>query len=136
MAHIVFYRFPRRFEPEEKDPDDGGDIPIKAEAVMLDSVKLTISSNDVDGLYGIMQQDKQWDRNLIFIILPDPNPDAMVTLPYFKYFMLQDMLVGGSNLAAQLSMNEYALDTHFHYFSLGVSLNNSPNWLKVIQNQL
>ena len=96
-------RFPKYFEA----PDGSGDTP----ASNLLSVKLTVGHTEVDGLW-----------------VEKPSSDYAVN--YYKYFMLNDMLAGGHNLPSDLSPTRFISDFHTHFFDLGVSLNQSPEWCK------
>ena len=81
------------------------------EAVVLESAQLLIANNDSDGLY-------------------EEIPDAHVSLPYFKYFLMSDMLPGQSNLPCSLLPAEYQDDVHFQYFDCRVNMSQGPSYVK------
>ena len=84
--------------------------PSEQPATLL-SVKLTVGHTEVDGLW-----------------VEKPSSDYAIN--YYKYFMLNDMLAGGHNLPSDLSPTRFNSDFHPHFFDLGVSLNQSPEWCK------
>ena len=64
-------------------------------ASALDSVKLEVGQQQIDGLE-----------------MTDTEP--LYSLPYFKYFALNNALCGGANLPPDISPEEFLDDFHFY----------------------
>ena len=70
-----------------------------ATAAGVVSCKMTIGNNCIDGLY-------------------NETPDSKLSMEYFKYFLLNNMLTGGESLPPHIDPEEFCTDFSFWYFDL------------------